>query len=383
MAKKLKLPKTGRVETPKTAKPKASFSDFREKLNSIGKKKTAVDPKETVPKNIGTDTPAAVFVPSLPGINVVPDEIFEKYAIRTTIKKFATVGIFVAIIFGVVYGGGAYVNYTHAQSLGIIDQQTAALNKKLTELAPYKAYKDGIAKKRTTLAGELTNDVAMSKILEKMNEFADQNGIKFTSVATTITSADNASACVNPDPFAAIPTIGCITVAGKSSGKAATNNFFNSLQGTTGFANTFITGITNSAEGGSTFNGSVSITDVFYSQKYAKLSTPLDDVLKSGAGAVVTVPDKSAPSTASSSAIILRLKYAKYFSSTPTKDLDTLATTVCKGLTDGTFDSQKANDAVLDLAKSATAKDVTDMTKLIVDTQCAANSPKLTDVGGK
>jgi hypothetical protein len=360
-------------------------------------------PVKAVPENAAAAAPKdVVYKPGAPRINVLPSHIKERYANGALIKKFVKAGAIIAILSVAAWGAGIYLNVMQQGSLNQLDQKATSLQASTKGLQAYKLYADSVQTKRTTLAGVLQDDVDVAKILQILNTYADQNGVTFTTVALTLNPAAGstsgaaaAGSCVSPDPFNSTSTIGCIAISGASSGRPATNAFFNGVQNTSGFANSFISTVANAAPsttGGantappSTFSGTVAITSVFYSQKYANLSTPLDQLIKQGT--TTNTNAGTAPNNVATTGTVTALEttYPTVFTKTlnPTQVTD-LITSTCLLLGAKSLSTAQFTVEVGTIANHAsiTPTVALAMIKTIATNACPSNLPNVSSLGGK
>ena len=246
---------------------------------TIGKKTTA-------PKPAVNQAPPVIaeFIPSLPTVNALPLKIREGYQEKALIKKFAAGAVALAVLFAGMYGFSLYNQAQHKSEIDQLSVTSATLNKSITVLQPYDSYKVNVGGKITTLSSYLSKDVDAAKIVKILFNAADANGITFTTVSLSITGDDGKSSCPSTDPFNAIPTIGCISIAGNQPDSASVNNFFNQIGSTQGFVNVFVAGSNYSTTGDAknTFTGSVAFTSALHSNKFSNYSLPIDILLKNG-----------------------------------------------------------------------------------------------------
>lgn len=341
------------------------------------------------------------FVPSLPRVNVLPESVRDRYALNQLIRRFVTIAALIVLVIGGVFGYGKFLDVGHQAAIKVIDEASSKLQLQATALQQYELYKISIATKRTTLAGAVQNDVDVAKILNYLNGFATTNGIGFKSIALTLSDGKSgATSCVSPDPFNVVPTIGCLSISGESTGRASTNAFFTGVGVTPGFTNGFISAVTNASGGKpSTFTGTVSITSAFYSGKYSILGTPIDQALaaanaKAQVGNNPTGPGTALPfggggpqggSAEPKDTTPLKAALGKYFvGSDP--EIETTSSTYCFYLSSN---KEKAKAVVSSIIKDAaknkiilTDAEATQALKLMVKTYCPVNLPKISTLKG-
>lgn len=356
-------------------------------------------PATASPEEVAAAEKEKKFVPSLPRVNVLPESVKDRYALNQLIRKFVTAAVLIAVATGGLYGYGKFLDVGHQAAVKVIDEASAKLQLQATSLQQYELYKTSIATKRTTLAGAVQNDVDVAKILNYLNGFATKNSIGFKSIALTLSDGKSgATSCVSPDPFNVVPTIGCLSISGESSGRASTNAFFTGVGVTPGFTNGFISAVTNASGGKpSTFTGTVSITSAFYSGKYSNLGTPIDQALavaKATAQQSSNKPGAALPpgfggpqgnNAAPKDTTPLKAALGKYFvGSDP--EIETMSSTYCFALSSN---KEKAKAVVSSIIKDAaknkivlTDAEATQALKLMVTTYCPVNSSKISTLKG-
>lgn len=222
------------------------------------------------------------FSPKNPKVNVIPAELTEKYEVKGIIRKTAGVVAGVAVIFGLIYAGGAaYAGVLNSELEAKVAERND-LTAEVTALSPYQDYKTAVDAKRTTLSGEVSTDVNFGTIYQNVFDVSQNNNVSITTLSVTQTTGEEEGSCLNPDPFTEVQgLIGCITIEGQAQNPSGADAFVSQLVALPGggYINPFITSISTTEDGGTNFNGTVSFTDKLYSNKYAELALPLQDLL--------------------------------------------------------------------------------------------------------
>lgn len=251
--------------TPVEKKPFLSFG-------GAGKPKPYVDP----------DT--YVYKPTLPTVNVIPRELTQKYEIKGVTRKIIGVGIGIVAVFGIVFAGATVYAGSLDQRLDAIKADQDALTEQVVALTPYQDYKTAVENKRKTLSDEVSSDVNFGVIWGDLNAAATEAQIGFDNVS--ILQDDTAiTSCTNPDVFSQPENIiGCINIQGKSSSAGAVNTFMDILTkannaGEGKYARPFVSTISTSEEGQTSFTASVFFTNLALSGQYSTLELAIDDLI--------------------------------------------------------------------------------------------------------
>lgn len=226
----------------------------------------------------------------IPTINVIPKSILEGYKSKTLLHRFITIGVMIAVVFIGLFAYSFFGDIGHKNSLASIESESDRVTSQITSLQPYKEYKISVSEKLTVLASYLSTDVDVSKLLNIMYENATDNGIVFNDLTVTISdtaSGDNASGCVQSDPFNKDTSIGCVTFSGSQPDSDSLNGFFEKLQNQEGFVNIFLENASygtgdESGESENSFSGMIAFTDLFYSDKYTNLTLDIDTIIEGG-----------------------------------------------------------------------------------------------------
>lgn len=215
-----------------------------------------------------------VFIPKKPEVNLLPPEVLEGYQASDLKKKFFKIGGAVAFVFLAMFG---LSTLSHAMSQGEIkdlEDKAASLNTEIRQLQPYEIYKTTIDGKREALAGQVQKNLDVGRVLDSVKAVGNNAGINFTKV-TLDTSGGQ---CTNTDPFAtAAPTIGCLSFTAEGTGADSVTRFYAEAGKIKGFTTPYVPGSAAIAKDGkSSLEGTIGVTQEFYSTATDKLSVPLD-----------------------------------------------------------------------------------------------------------
>lgn len=219
-----------------------------------------------------------VFIPKKPEVNLLPPQVAESYVANDLKVKFLKIGGAVVFIFLAMFGLSLL---SHALSQGEIkdlEEKAAGLNVEIRQLQPYEIYKTTIDGKREALFGQVQKSLDVGRLIESVNTVGSNAGITFTKVALDTTSTE----CTTTDPFeTAAPTIGCLSFTAEGSGAGSVTSFYAEASKIKGFTTPYVPGDAAIAKDGkSTLEGTIGVTQEFYSTVTDNLSVPLDAQLQ-------------------------------------------------------------------------------------------------------
>lgn len=220
------------------------------------------------------------FVPRLPAVNVVPENITNHYAEKDLIRKFVKIGIGVGVVIALMFGFSTFGDLAHTNNLNNLTAEGKKLQDQATALAPYQTYLNNTKTKIEALASIMTTDVDAQKIVQTTFDNAGAQGITITNLDIKILTTGATGDCVATDPFKATAIIGCVKLSGSQPDAASVNSFFSGMAKTAGFTDGFINNTSYGEK--NTFSGSFAFTSELYSNKYNNLVLPIDSLIQSG-----------------------------------------------------------------------------------------------------
>lgn len=337
------------------------------------------------------------YEPTLPSVNLIPLEVEEGYASSKLARKFVFIGIGIVGVLALVWGAGFALDMVHKASIAELDGKASGIQAQISEKQPFQGYQSEVADERSTLATQLQADVNVGKIMNSLNNLSEQSSVTLTSVSIAFnsgggvsgTAETSTSSCANPDPFGEVASIGCITLSGDGASRDGVNAFFNTIDGTEGFANSFISSVGAAGGGeagapaaaGATFQGTVSITDFFTSGRFTDLALPLESILTGGEPAAgdasTTVDDNEAQLLL----VTLQSNYPNVFPATvDPAAVKTMASQLCAGVIDGTLADPDAYGTVIAsaLGTSVESTVASTITSETVEAVCPAGTAQVT-----
>lgn len=250
------------------------------KLKLAGKKGLTV-PRPT------KHTVITPFSPSMPDVNLLPPRVFEAAQAQKVRRKLVVMGGAMVLIVAGLYAGQTAQIILANKALDTETAKGVVLDKQARDLAPVKAFYLGVAAQKTmvqtTMAKELVfSELASTLVATSGTDVVIQTmNVTATAPGTAGTQAAAAGAtCPRPDPFGKVTIVTCVQFTGTAPGREGVAKFLSNLNKDDKFAAPYVP-VTDSADAkGVTFNGSVGITDKFYSNRYAN-----DAYLLKGVGA--------------------------------------------------------------------------------------------------
>lgn len=217
-----------------------------------------------------------VFIPKKPEVNLLPQEILEGYKAKDLTGKYIKIGIAVLCAFLILFGISTISEKMSSSKVTTLEDETASLNIEIRKLQPYETYKTTIESKRVALQGQMQKNMDVGAIIDSMNKLASDADMTYTQITLDAASTE----CTSPDPFNTVPTIGCVTFSADGNGSDSVIRFFESAKSIEGFVNAYVPGESAvQTEGKSTLEGSIGLTDKFYSQANQDLVLPIDSLL--------------------------------------------------------------------------------------------------------
>jgi hypothetical protein len=223
----------------------------------------------------------------MPDVNLLPPRVFEAAQAQKVRRKLGLIGgAMVLVVAGLYVGQTAQIMFAN----NALDTETAkgvVLDKQARDLAPVKAFYLGVDAQKTMVQTTMAKELVFSKLASTLLETSGTDAQILTVTVTTAASgaagteaAAAGAACTSPDPFTKAAIVTCAQFTGTSAGREGVAKFLANLTKSDKFAIPYVP-VTDSADGkGVTFNGSVGITDKFYSNRYAD-----DGYLLKGSGA--------------------------------------------------------------------------------------------------
>lgn len=222
------------------------------------------------------------FAPTLPVVNIIPSSVKLKYAKEKIINKFLLGIITLTALFLVIWGANFAISGIQKAVNNNIVGEINGLQAQVAKVEPFQRYLDGIELTRSNMAKVFAKNIDMGTVMTELTKSANANNVTITSMKISeSTSTNDKNTCVNTNPFSATDSVGCISLTGTSTNKDGIINFFKELNKVAGFSDAAIASI--GASGNTiVFTGTVNLTQKLYINKFGYLTTPIDEIFKSG-----------------------------------------------------------------------------------------------------
>ena len=232
------------------------------------------------------------FEIDLPAVNLLSPSVFEAMAVRSLQRRFAAAAVALVLL----VGGGWLVQHMRSEQaakLLVVEQgETARLTAKAEDLAPVSTYVATVAKQKILVSKTMATEALLSSVLddlavatpegvrvETLSAVVTSTKIQTAQTSTTQTGQNGENACPAPDPFKRSTAVGCVTMTGTATTRAAIGRLIDRL-GAGVFVAPYITTTANADGTKLTFTGSVGVNSRVYSKRYADL----DELLANRAG---------------------------------------------------------------------------------------------------
>lgn len=235
-----------------------------------------------------------VFIPKKPEVNLLPPDVLIGYQASDLKTKFLKIGGAVVFVFLAMFGLSVLSQAFSKGEITDLQDKAAALNVEIRQLQPYETYKTTIDGKREALYNQIQKNLDVGKVLDSVNVIGTNAGIKFTDVNL---DASGEGECTSTDPFeTAVATIGCLNFTAEGSGAESVTRFYDAAGKIPGFVNPYVPAEAAIAkEGKSTLEGTIGVTQEFYSTNTDKLNVPIDTQLAEMAPAAPATTTEEAP----------------------------------------------------------------------------------------
>jgi len=224
------------------------------------------------------------FTPTIPDVNLLPPRVFDAVQAKKAQRKLAVAGAVLALVVAGVYAAQAAQIMVANNALDTETAKSAGLEKQVRDLNPVKVFYAGVAAQKVAVQQTMARELYFSKVAL---ELVKNNAAGVTIETMTVAAAADAGAssapgsvCPAANPFQAVPVVTCVQFTGTATRRGNVSAFLVKLNSNNKFANVYVP-VTDSGDGKQvTFNGSVGITEKFFSNRYAD-----DAYLLKGVGA--------------------------------------------------------------------------------------------------
>jgi hypothetical protein len=220
------------------------------------------------------------IVPTMPTVNLLSQSEFDRLAARRLRGRFAAGAAMLVVAIGAATGA-QHIRVNQTEKLVAVEQaQTDRLTAQTQQLAPVRAFVNGVALQKATVDKAMADEVFTSQVLAGIRD-ATPPGAQLSTVTITVTPpadpsdpaaapADTTSACPGPDPYNTRVVVGCVQLSGTAADRSEVGDMVIALGDSGLFVEPFISTTTTGDTDGVTFSGSVGLSEKVYSGRYAE-----------------------------------------------------------------------------------------------------------------
>lgn len=224
------------------------------------------------------------FTPTMPDVNLLPPRVFDAVHAKAAQRKImAAGGVLVLLVAGAFLGQTAQIMLAD-KTLEAETAKTAGLDKQVRDLSPVKVFYAGVAAQKVTVKETMARELYFSTMASELVKTSPAG----VNIQTITVAADGGgggggtagSTCPSANPFKSVPIVTCVQFTGTATGREAVSAFLVNLNSSSKFVNVYVP-VTDSGDGKQvTFNGSVGVTEKFFSNRYADDRYLIDGVEK-------------------------------------------------------------------------------------------------------
>ena len=234
--------------------------------------KTA-DTKGLAPAARAKPTVIIPFTPTMPDVNLLPPRVFDAVSAKKAQRKLAVAGGVLALLVVVTWAAQAAQIMVANSAREKESAKSAGLEEQVRTLGPVKVFYAGVAAQKVSVQKTMALELYFSQVADDLVKAAPPGiGIETVTVAAGAQagqSSTTGAACPAPDPFKPLAIVTCVQFTGTATTRANVSAFLVNLSKNTKFANVYIP-VTDSAGGKEvTFNGSVGVTEKFFTNRYS------------------------------------------------------------------------------------------------------------------
>lgn len=258
------------AKTAKASKPKAKNDPKSKDPKPKGAKNKGAEGGTKVfgitiggaPKELEGPDHEAQFVPTLPTVNLLPDDVLETVQLRRLRRLM--VGVAAGALGGVaaLYMLQGALIASAEKDLAEAESESTAAVAQMNALLPFQTYYVNLDQKKIAIQTVMSTEVLTSEILEVVQDPKTIEGITFEDVQLVVngpamatpTGAPTAGggSCLSPDPFnPAAPSVGCVLVSGTATSHIALAQWMERADAEPLFTEVYVPG-TTSADNGAT-----------------------------------------------------------------------------------------------------------------------------------
>jgi Tfp pilus assembly protein PilN len=224
------------------------------------------------------------FTIGLPVVNLLSPSVFEAMAARRLRRRFVAAGFVLTLLVG---GGWGLQHLRSAQAdklLTVERAETSRLTAEKKDLAPVSAYVAEVLKQKTVVKKTMEKEALLSRVLDDLRS-ATPDGVRIETLNATIEGSQAAAGagqtttaanvCPAPNPFVRKVSVGCVTLTGTATSRAAVGQFVTKLGAGGVFVAPYVTTTSTADSKKFAFSGSVAISTRVLSNRYADIDARL------------------------------------------------------------------------------------------------------------
>jgi hypothetical protein len=224
------------------------------------------------------------FTIGLPVVNLLSPSVFEAMAVRTLRRRFVAAGIGLVLLVGGGWGVQHLRSVQADKLLTVEHGETSRLTARTQELTGVSTYIAAVANQKVVVKKTMATEALLSEVLDDL-QLATPSGVRIETLSATVDGAqqaqpkqtDTATTCPAPDPFVRSTSVGCVTLTGTATDRAAIGLLVTRLSTSGVFVAPYVT-TTSTADGAElTFTGSVAVTARVFSNRYADIDALLSE----------------------------------------------------------------------------------------------------------
>ena len=213
------------------------------------------------------------FTPTMPDVNLLPPRVFEAVRAKKAQRKLILGGAVLALLVAGTCAVQTAQIIIANRALEAETAKSAALDRQVRALNPVKVFYAGVAAQKVAVQKTMARELYFSKVA---SDLLKDNTAGVVVETMTVAAAADAGASSSPgsvcpavNPFNPAPMVTCVQITGTAAGRGNVSAFLESLNDSDKFADVYVP-VTDSGDGKRvTFNGSVGITEKFFSNRYA------------------------------------------------------------------------------------------------------------------
>ncbi len=215
------------------------------------------------------------FTPTTPDVNLLPPRVFDAVQAKKAQRQLAVAAVgLVVLVAGAFVGQTAQIMVAN-HALNVETDRSVVLEKQVRDLNPVKVFHAGVDAQKVTVQKTMARELYFSEVTAELQKNSPA-GIRLQTMTVSVasdtgtsTSSSPTSVCPSANPFSPVSMVTCVQFTGTANGREDVAVFLTNLNSSAKFASVYVP-VTDSGDGKAvTFNGSVGITEKFFTNRYA------------------------------------------------------------------------------------------------------------------